>query len=107
MASRVFLWGQAPSFNLFLPDRYRRWVLTPLRPELYWFTEETDPTGLISSFYTRAIVTVQSQAPSQLRGQAQAPFVALEVRLALAVDLLFHAPRSKCEVLTEQLRAIK
>ena len=62
-------------------------------------------------------VTVQSQAPSQLRGQAQAPFVALEVRLprdafgvALVVELLFHAPakarlrcRSKCEVLTEQL----
>ncbi|MBR2764934.1 MAG: hypothetical protein IKE03_02985, partial [Blautia sp.] len=52
-------------------------------------------------FILTQIVTVQSQAPSQLRGQAQAPFVALEVRLALAVDLLFHAPRSKCEVLTE------
>ncbi|MBR2764698.1 MAG: hypothetical protein IKE03_01775, partial [Blautia sp.] len=49
---------------------------------------------------------VQSQAPSQLRGQAQAPFVALKVRLALAIELLFHAPRSKCEVLTEQLPRI-
>ncbi|MBR2765575.1 MAG: hypothetical protein IKE03_06305, partial [Blautia sp.] len=34
---------------------------------------------------------------------ARAPFVALEVRLALTAHLLIHAPRSKCEVLTEQL----
>ena len=38
----------------------------------------------------------QKNRPPVLRGRAQAPFVALKVRPALAVQLLSYAPRSKC-----------
>ena len=70
-------------------------------------TDRDDADGRIRSKACRSdvhlYVTVEPQAPSQLRGQAQAPFVAMKVRLAMAVGLFSHAPRSKCEMLTEQL----